>query len=288
MPQTEEAINHAKAAGVSIVVAINKIDLPDTDIEKVKGDLAGKDLIPEDWGGTIQMVPVSALKGTGVDKLLESVSLEAELLELKAHYDGPAQGVVIESELDKFRGSVATFLIQNGTLKVGDLVASGNSVGKIKSIINSDGSKIKTAGPSAAIEVLGLNNVPNAGDQFQVVDSDKKAREIAEFRVNKEKERKQLKQRDGSLNIFETMGQESKKILNVIVKTDVVGTSEAIVAALHELGTDLAKVKIVSSGVGGISESDANLALAVKLLFLVLMLEQIMQLKKLSKKSQLI
>ena len=268
MPQTEEAINHAKAAGVSIVVAINKIDLPDTDIEKIKGDLAGKELTPEDWGGTIQMVPVSALTGEGVDKLLESVYLESELLELKSHFDGPAQGVVIESELDKFRGAVSTFLVQNGTLKIGDVVASGNSVGKIKSIINSDGAKLKNAGPSFAVEVLGLNSVPNAGDQFQVVDNEKQAREIAEFRINKDKERKQLKQRDGSLNIFETMGQESKKILNVIVKTDVVGTSEAIVAALNDLGTDLAKVKIVSSGVGGISESDANLAVAVNSIIL--------------------
>ena len=230
--------------------------------------MAGKELTQEDWGGTIQMVPVSALTGEGVDKLLESVYLESELLELKSHFDGPAQGVVIESELDKFRGAVSTFLVQHGTLKIGDVVASGNSVGKIKSIINSDGAKLKNAGPSFAVEVLGLNSVPNAGDQFQVVDNEKQAREIAEFRINKDKERKQLKQRDGSLNIFETMGQESKKILNVIVKTDVVGTSEAIVAALNELGTDLAKVKIVSSGVGGISESDANLAVAVNSIIL--------------------
>ena len=264
-PQTEEAINHAKAAGVSIVVAINKIDLEGADVDKVKGDLAAKDLAPEDWGGTTQMVPVSALKGTGVDQLLESVSLEAELLELKAHYDGPAQGVVVESELDKFRGSVATFLIQNGTLKVGDMVASGNAVGKIKSIVNSDGSKIKQAGPSAAVEVLGLSNVPNAGDQFQVVDNDKQAREIAEYRITKEKERKLLKQKDESAgDLFELLGKENtKKVLNIIVKTDVGGTCEAIIASLHDLGNDLAKVKIVSSGVGGISESDANLAVAV-------------------------
>ena len=269
-PQTEEAINHAKAAGVSIVVAINKIDLEGADIDKVKGDLAAKDLAPEDWGGTTQMVPVSALKGTGVDKLLESVSLEAELLELKANYDGPAQGVVIESELDKFRGSVATFLIQNGTLKVGDLVASGNSIGKIKGIINSDGSKIKSAGPSAAVEVLGLSNVPNAGDQFQVVDNEKQAREIAEYRISKEKEKKLLKQKDDSAgDLFENLGQEStKKTLNVIIKTDVNGTCEAIAASLNDLGNDLAKVKIVSSGVGGISESDANLALAVDAIIL--------------------
>ena len=268
-PQTEEAINHAKAAGVSIVVAINKIDLDGADPEKVKGDLAAMDLTPDDWGGNTQMVPVSALKGDGVDELLERIALEAEILELKAHYEGAAQGVVIESQLDKFRGSVSTFLIQNGTLKVGDLVVSGNSMGKIKSIVNSDGDKIKQAGPSAAIEVLGLNSVPTAGDQFQVVKNDKQAREIAEYRSTKEKEKKLLKQKDESVgDLFETLGQEAKKVLNVIIKTDVGGTCEAIIAALHDLGNEKAKVKIVSSGVGGISESDANLAVAVESIIL--------------------
>ncbi len=268
-PQTEEAINHAKAAGVSIVVAINKIDLDGADPEKVKGDLAAKDLTPDDWGGNIQMVPVSALKGDGVDDLLERIALEAEILELKAHYQGAAQGVVIESELDKFRGSVSTFLIQNGTLKVGDLVVSGNAVGKIKSIVDSDGNKIKEAGPSSAVEVLGLNSVPSAGDKFQVVKNDKQAREISEYRTTKEKEKKLLKQKDESAgDLFETLGQESKKVLNVIVKTDVGGTCEAILAALNDLGTEKAKVKIVSSGVGGISESDANLAVAVESIIL--------------------
>ena len=268
-PQTEEAINHAKAAGVSIVVAINKIDIDGADADKVKGDLAAKDLTPDDWGGNTQMVPVSALKGDGVDDLLERIALEAEILELKAHYDGAAQGVVIESELDKFRGAVSTFLIQNGTLKVGDLVVSGNAMGKIKSIVNSDGDKIKQAGPSAAIEVLGLNSVPTAGDQFQVVKNDKQAREIAEYRSTKEKEKKLLKQKDESVgDLFETLGQEAKKVLNVIVKTDVGGTCEAILAALHDLGNEKAKVKIVSSGVGGISESDANLAVAVESIIL--------------------
>ena len=263
-PQTEEAINHAKAADVSIVVAINKVDLDGADIDKVKGDLAAKDLTPEDWGGNIQMVPISALKGDGVDELLERIALEAEILELKAHHDGAAQGVVIESELDKFRGSVATFLVQNGTLNVGDLVVSGNAIGKVKSIINSDGNKIKSALPSAAVEILGLNLVPNAGDQFMVVKNEKQAREIAEYRLTKEKERKLLKQKDESAgDLFETLGQEAKKVLNVIIKTDVGGTCEAITAALNDLGTDKAKVKIVSSGVGGISESDANLAVAV-------------------------
>ena len=262
-PQTEEAINHAKAANVSIVVAINKIDLDGADVEKVKGDLAGKDLVPEDWGGNIQMVPVSAITGEGIDDLLERISLEAELLELKAHYKGPAQGVVIESELDKFKGAVATFLIQNGTLKVGDLVASGNVIGKIKSIVDSDGSKSKNAGPSSAVEVLGLNGVPNAGDQFQVVESEKQAREIAEYRIAKEKERKLLKQKDELAgNLFETLGQSDRKILNVILKTDVGGTREAIAAALDEVGNEDAKIKIISSGVGGISGSDANLAIA--------------------------
>ena len=263
-PQTEEAINHAKAANVSIVVAINKIDIEGADIDKVKGDLAAKDLTPEDWGGNIQMVPISALKGDGVDELLERIALEAEILELKAHYDGAAQGVVIESELDKFRGSVATLLIQNGTLKVGDLVVSGNVMGKIKSIVNSDGKKIKQAIPSAAVEVLGLNSVPNAGDQFQVVKNDKQAREIADYRVSKEKEKKLLKQKDESVgDLFETLGQEGKKVLNVIIKTDVAGTCEAINSALNNLDSEKAKVKIVSSGVGGITESDANLAVAV-------------------------
>ena len=263
MPQTEEAINHARAAGVSIVVAINKMDLQGADIERIKGDLAAKDLTPEDWGGNIQMVPVSALKGDGVDKLLEAVILESELLELKAHYQGQAQGVVIESELDKFRGAVATLLVQNGTLKVGDMVVCGSATGKVKSIIGSDGSKLKFAEPSFAVEILGLSSVPDAGETFQVVKNDKEAREIAAFRESKLKDRKVLKQRDESLgNIFESMGQSDKKVLNVILKSDVAGTSEAIVAALADIGNDDASIKVVASGVGGISESDANLALA--------------------------
>ena len=268
-PQTEEAINHARAANVSIVVAINKIDLDGADIEKVKGDLAGKDLVPEDWGGSTQMIPISAIKGTGIEELLECVSLEAELLELKAHIKGPAQGVVIESELDKYRGPVATFLIQNGTLNIGDLVVSGNSVGKIKNIINSSGSKIKSAGPSSAIEILGLNHAPSAGETFQVVENEKKAREISEYRINREKDKKLLKQKnDNSEDLFESFNESSKKILNVIIKTDVAGTCEAIVNSLNDINSDLAKVKIVSSGIGGITESDANLAVAVNSIIL--------------------
>jgi translation initiation factor IF-2 len=247
MPQTEEAINHAKAAGVSIVVAINKMDLQGADVERIKSDLAAKDLTPEDWGGNIQMIPVSALTGDGVDKLLEAVVLESELLELKAHYEGQAQGVVIESELDKFRGPVATLLIQSGTLKLGDMVVCGAAIGKVKTIIGSDTSKLKIAEPSFAVEILGLNSVPNAGEKFQVVKNDKEAREIAAFRAK---------------------GQSNKKILNVILKSDVAGTSEAIVAALNDIGNTVASIKVVASGVGGISESDANLAVATESMIL--------------------
>ena len=189
MPQTEEAINHAKAAEVSIIVAINKMDLQGADAEKVKGDLGAKDLVPEDWGGNVQMIPVSALNGEGVDKLLEAISLEAEILELKAFHEGDAQGVVIESELDKFRGAVSTFLVQNGCLKVGDVVISDMSMGKVKAITNSSGEKIKQAGPSSAVEVLGLDTAPNAGSFFQVVKNEKAAREVIDFRDSKQKEK---------------------------------------------------------------------------------------------------
>ncbi len=269
MPQTEEAINHAKAAEVSIVVAINKIDLQDADAEKVKGDLAAKDLVPEDWGGNVQMIPVSAQTGEGIDKLLEAIALESELLELKAHHSGPAQGVILESELDKFKGAVATLLIQNGTLKVGDMIVSGMSYGKVKNISSSSTSKLKNAGPSDAIEVLGLNSAPDAGESFQVVKSEKEAREIAQFRESSIKDKKVLKQRDENLgNLFENMGSGSKKILNVILKADVAGTSEAISAALQDAGNDEASIKIVSTGVGGISESDVNLALATESILL--------------------
>jgi translation initiation factor IF-2 len=190
MPQTEEAINHAKAAGVSIVVAVNKIDLADADVDKVKGDLASKDLIPEDWGGSIQVIPVSAHTGEGVDNLLDSLILESEMLELKAHVKGSAQGVCIESELDKFRGAVATLLIQNGTLFQGDIIVCGTAFGKVKNISDAETQKLKSAGPSDAVEVLGLNSVPNAGDPFQVVQSEKEAKEIIEYRETKLKNKK--------------------------------------------------------------------------------------------------
>ena len=265
MPQTEEAIDHAKAADVSIIVAINKIDLDGVDPEKIKGDLGKKDLIPEDWGGNIQMIPVSALNGDGIDNLLEAINLEAEMLELKAFHEGDAQGIVIESELDKFKGAVATLLVQNGSLKVGQVVIADQSFGKVKALTSSLGTKLKSAGPSCAVEVLGLDSAPAAGSVFQVVKNEKVAREIINYREQKDKEKKQIKQRDDAAgDIFESMGKASRKFLNVIIKTDVAGTAEAINASLEKLGNDDVSVKIISSGVGGISESDANLAITTE------------------------
>ena len=265
MPQTEEAIDHAKAADVSIIVAINKIDLEGVDPEKIKGDLGKKDLVPEDWGGNIQMIPVSALNGDGIDNLLEAINLEAEMLELKAFHEGDAQGIVIESELDKFKGAVATLLVQNGSLKVGQVIIADQSFGKVKALTSSLGTKLKSAGPSCAVEVLGLNLAPAAGSVFQVVKNEKVAREIIDYREQKDKEKKQIKQRDDAAgDIFESMGKASRKFLNVIIKTDVAGTAEAINASLEKLGNDDVSVKIISSGVGGISESDANLAITTE------------------------
>ena len=265
MPQTVEAINHAKAAGVSIVVAVNKIDLADADVEKVKGDLASKDLVPEDWGGSTQVIPVSAHTGEGVDNLLDSLILESEMLELKAHVKGPGQGVCIESELDKFRGAVATLLIQNGTLSQGDIIVSGTAFGKVKNISDAETQKLKSAGPSDAVEVLGLNSVPNAGDPFQVVQSEKEAKEIIEYRETKLKNKKVLKHKDEALgNLFDSMGSAQKKALHIVLKSDVAGTSEAISSALQDIGNDEAYIKVVAAGVGGISESDVNLALATE------------------------
>ena len=265
MPQTEEAINHAKAAGVSIVVAVNKIDLADADVDKVKGDLASKDLVPEDWGGSTQVIPVSAHTGEGVDNLLDSLILESEMLELKAHVKGPAQGVCIESELDKFRGAVATLLIQNGTLSQGDIIVCGTAFGKVKNISDAETQKLKSAGPSDAVEVLGLNSVPNAGDPFQVVQSEKEAKEIIEYRETKLKNKKVLKHKDEALgNLFDSRGGGQKKALHIVLKSDVAGTSEAISSALQDVGNEEAYIKVVAAGVGGISESDVNLALATE------------------------
>ncbi len=263
MPQTEEAVQHAKSAGVPLVVAVNKIDKEESDPDRVKSELAAIDVIPEDWGGDIQFVPVSAHTGEGIDELLESVILQAELLELTAVADGPAKGVVIESSLDRGRGSVATVLVQNGTLKQGDIVLAGEHYGRVRAMIDENGRIVKEAGPSIPVEILGLNGTPDAGDEFLVTPDEKKAREVAEYRHGKERKDRLQRQQSANLeNLFESMGKSEVKELNLIVKTDVRGSLEALSAALLDIGNEEVQVKIVSSGVGGIAETDANLALS--------------------------
>jgi translation initiation factor IF-2 len=263
MPQTEEAVQHARAAGVPIVVAINKMDKESADPDRVKNELAAKDVIPEDWGGDVQFVPVSAHSGEGIDALLEAVLLQSELLELTAVADGPATGVVVESRLDKGRGPVATLLIQNGQLKKGDIVLAGTSIGRVRALLDENSQPIDQAGPSIPVEILGLDAPPGAGDQFLVAESEKRAREVAEIRFAKEKEVFQAKQQAAKLDaLFSMSGDAQASSLNIVVKTDVRGSLEALVGALEQLSTDEVKVTIVSSGVGGITETDANLASA--------------------------
>ncbi len=263
MPQTEEAVQHARAAGVPIVVAVNKMDKESADPDRVKNELSAKDVIPEDWGGDVQFVPVSAHTGQGIDELLEAVLLQAELLELTAVADGPATGVVVESRLDKGRGPVATLLIQNGQLKKGDIVLAGTSIGRVRALLDENGQPIEQAGPSIPVEILGLDTPPGAGDQFLVAESEKRAREVAELRFAKEKEQFQAKQQAAKLDaLFSMSGDAQASSLNIVVKTDVRGSLEALIGALEQLSTDEVKVTIVSSGVGGITETDANLASA--------------------------
>ena len=263
MPQTEEAVQHAKAAGVPIVVAINKMDKEAADPDRAKNELAARDVIPEDWGGDVPFVPVSAHTGQGIDELLEAVILQAELLELKAHFDGPGQGVVVESRLDKGRGPVATLLVQNGTLKKGDIVLAGTYYGRARALLDENGKPTDEAGPSIPVEILGLGGTPDAGDVFMVVESEKKAREVAEFREAKLKEQIQQRQQKAKLDaLFAGMQEGEQANLNIILKTDVRGSLEAIAASLEKLATDEVKVTIVSSGVGGITETDATLAVA--------------------------
>jgi len=264
-PQTEEAVQHAKAAGVPLVVAINKIDKEGVDLDRVKNELAAMEVIPEEWGGETQFIGVSALKGTGVEKLLEAILLQAELLELKAYTDVPGHGVVIESRLDKGRGSVASVLVQNGTLNTGDIILAGHQYGRVRALVDEKGQNIKSAGPSMPVEVLGLNGVPEAGDDFVVVADEKKAREVAEFRRTRHKGTLQAKQQSSMVeNMFAGLGMAEKGILNVIIKTDVRGSLEAIVGSLQKLGTDEVAVNVVGSGVGGISETDVHLAATSK------------------------
>ncbi|AJE20279.1 translation initiation factor IF-2 [Azotobacter chroococcum] len=263
MPQTEEAIQHAKAAGVPIVVAVNKIDKPAADLDRIKNDLAARDVIPEEWGGTTQFVPVSAKVGTGIDELLEAVLLQAEVLELTATPSAPGRGVVIESRLDKGRGPVATVLVQDGTLRQGDMVLVGVNYGRVRAMLDENGQSIKEAGPSIPVEILGLDGTPDAGDELTVIADEKKVREVALFRQGKFREVKLARAHAGKLeNIFETMGQDEKKTLNVVLKTDVRGSLEALQGALGDLGNEEVQVRVVGGGVGGITESDANLALA--------------------------
>ena len=263
MPQTQEAVQHAKAAGVPIVVAVNKIDKPDANPDNIKNGLAALDVIPEEWGGDAPYVHVSAKMGTGIDELLEAVLLQAEVLELKATPSAPGRGVVVESRLDKGRGPVATVLVQDGTLRQGDMVLVGVNYGRVRAMLDENGKSIKEAGPSIPVEILGLDGTPDAGDEMMVVADEKKAREVALFRQGKFREVKLARAHAGKLeNIFENMGQEEKKTLNIVLKADVRGSLEALQGSLSSLGNDEVQVRVVGGGVGGITESDANLALA--------------------------
>ena len=263
MPQTKEAVEHARSAGVPIVVAINKMDKEEADPDRIKTELAGMEVIPEDWGGDVQFIPVSAHTGDGIDNLLEAVLLQAEILELEASPDAAAKGVVVESSLERGRGSVATVLVQNGTLKQGDMVVAGSFFGKVRAMTDEAGKQVKDAGPSIPVEILGLNGTPDAGDEFFAVADEKKAKELAEFRQAREREQRLQRQQAAKLeNLFENMGKDEVKTLNVVLKTDVRGSLEAIVKALQDLGNDEVQVKVVSSGVGGIAETDVSLALA--------------------------
>jgi len=261
MPQTEEAVKHAKAAKVPIIVAINKIDKPGVDLERIKSELAAKDVIPEEWGGDTQFIKVSAHTGEGVNELLDAILLQAELLELTAARDVPAQGIVIESRLDRGRGPVASLLVQSGTLRKGDIVLAGLQFGRVRAMLDENGQAIDEAGPSIPVEILGLDATPAAGDLFAVVESEKRAREVADFRQEKTRDKKMQRQHAAKLdNMFESMAAGGKKMLNVVVKADVRGSLEAIQSALLELGNEEVQVNIVNGGVGGITETDVNLA----------------------------
>ena len=261
MPQTEEAIQHAKAAEVPIVVAVNKMDLAGADAEKVTKELAAKGVAPEEWGGETQFVKVSAVSGEGINELLEAILLQAELLELKAVPDAPARGVVIESRLDRGRGSVSTVLVQNGGLKQGDIIIAGEYHGRVRAMLDDQGGPTSRAGPSQPVEVLGLSGTPGAGDSFSVVTDERSARGLAEFRRDKTQEQRQAMQQAAKLdNLFAKMGEGEKRVLKLVVKADVRGSLEAIVQSLAKLGNDEVAVTVLGSGVGAITESDANMA----------------------------
>ncbi|MET4818298.1 translation initiation factor IF-2 [Endozoicomonas sp. NE41] len=263
MPQTEEAVQHAKAAGVPLVVAVNKMDKEGADPDRVKNELSAMEVIPEEWGGDTQFMHVSALTGQGIDELLEAVVLQAEVLELTAPDEGPAKGVVVESRLDKGRGPVATVLVQGGELNQGDNILVGQQYGRVRAMLDENGKPIKVAGPSIPVEILGLDGTPEAGDEMLVVKDERKAREIALFRQGKFREVRLARQQASKLeNIFNSMGSEEKKTLNIVLKADVRGSLEALTSSLEEQGNEEVQVKVISGGVGGITETDANLALA--------------------------
>ncbi len=263
MPQTIEAVEHAKAGGVPLVVAVNKIDKPAADPERVMNELAQRGVMPESWGGDTQFVPVSALTGQGIDALLEAVGLQAEVMELKTPDQGAARGVVIESRLDKGRGPVATVLVQAGRLEHGDIMLSGQEYGRVRAMFDDTGAAVKSVGPSMPVEVLGLSGVPNAGDEVLVVADEKTARDVAAHRETRQREHKLAAQQASKLeNIFNQMQDGQIATVNILLKTDVQGSAEALRDALIKLSTDEVRVKVVSTGVGGISESDINLAMA--------------------------
>jgi translation initiation factor IF-2 len=262
-PQTIEAIEHAKAAGVPIVVAINKMDKENADPERVKNELSQHEIIPEDWGGDNLFAQVSAQTGDGVDALLETILLQAEVMDLKAIADGPAHGIVIESSLEKGRGAVATVLVQAGTLRQGDMLIAGEEFGRVRNMFDESHKSITEAGPSTPAVVLGLSKTPNAGDDFLVVRSERKAREVAEFRQSKSRESKLAQQQASKLeDVFSQMTEAEGKVVPVLIKSDVHGSAEALRDALNKLSNDEVKVKVISSSVGGITESDATLAAA--------------------------
>ncbi len=263
MPQTQEAIQHAKAGDVPIIVAINKIDKEGADPDRVKNELSQEGVIPEDWGGDTIFVNVSAHTGEGVDNLLESILLTAEVMELKAVVDAPAKGTIIESRLDKGRGPVATMLVEQGTLHKGDILLAGLEYGRVRVMMNEHGEQLNEAGPSIPVQILGLSGTPGAGDEATVVVNERKAREVAMFRQAKNRDMKLARQQAAKLeNMFNQMEEGNVNTVNIVLKTDVKGSAEAIVDALNKLSTDEVRVSIVSSGVGGITESDVNLAMA--------------------------
>ena len=265
MPQTKEAIKHAKAAGVPIVVAITKSDKPDANPDRVKQELVVEEVVPEEYGGDSPFVPVSSKTGMGIDTLLEQVLLQAEVLELKAPVDSMAKGLVIEARLDKGRGPVATVLVQSGTLKVGDVVLAGQTSGRVRAMLDENGKPAKTAGPSIPVEIQGLSDVPQAGDEFMVLSDERRAREIATYRAGKFRNTKLAKQQAAKLeNVFNEMTAGEVQTLPIIIKADVQGSQEALAASLLKLSTDEIRVQLVYAGVGGISESDVNLAIASK------------------------